>query len=136
MYAGSNIVDAAPATWRALRDRVVPFKSGEAVTHNSAHITEEPPDPLAMPAVVQRVIWMVGSGTPRKCCIHWQPKLGPGPVPLPGFPVLQRTGITDVGSPGARLRSVTGAPGRCLKDGNAAEKPTLRPDKLEAFMYL
>lgn len=36
------VVDAAPATWRALFDRVVPFKSGEAVTHTSVHIMEEP----------------------------------------------------------------------------------------------
>lgn len=53
-------------------------------------------------------------------------------MPSPGFPVLQKADITDVGSPGARRRSVTGAPCRCLKDGNAVEKPTLSPDKLEA----
>ncbi|XP_075556909.1 uncharacterized protein LOC142589000 [Dermacentor variabilis] len=33
------LVHYAPATWRALFDSVVPFKSGEAVTHNSVHIT-------------------------------------------------------------------------------------------------
>lgn len=53
-------------------------------------------------------------------------------MPWSGLPVLQRTGETGVGSPGTWRKSVTGAPYRRLKDGNAVEKPTLSAHKLEA----